>query len=650
MAISTVVTTALTKWLGDQLSEWMKARKKINDEEKLWETISLSVLKHVKTMADRFAKITTVAFPKEAVDLLNIYVPLTLESKKNGKFLIDDFPTELFEKSKKILLIDAAGMGKSTTSKIMFIFSLQKKAYLPILIDLRRLKEDENIQDALANQFGLKQKHSDLFSEFLCTQPLLYIFDGFDEVTDKNRMSVAREIRNFVDRSEKAKFLITSRPEVFFSDFTDFDEYQISGLSRDQAKSLILKYGKAFNISDRANALLEELNANHDKPIESFLKNPLLTSLIFKAFEFKSVVPVKRGVFYRQVFDALYESHDLSKETGYVRDKMTGLHHDDFHRALRAMAFLFREKKVIEVSKDDFILMSKKISKSLCPDLQFKPEDFCTDVLNSVPLFTQEGPLIRWSHKSIMEYFLAEFLLKDYATSKEDALKHMVINEDCISNENFLVLVNESDPMLYASAVTLPAALTLLERHSKIKSKLPKNLDKDVADAISTIFMSFEFALIPAPSMGKDLDISEYLNYTVEPINCTSKKYFIRRLIFLGEKGAILLYISSAASAISSQIKMNAVPFTRFSQLSNNTEKQGEASEDYTPPNEFELFFDKRLNENNWDDIEDEMAIFMDLLRSIDMKVPTPTGLENFVSKTQRIVTESIKARSDSVF
>ena len=70
--------------------------------------------------------------------------------------------------------------------------------------------------------------------------------------------------------------------------------------------------------------------------VGEFLANPLLVSLLFKAFEYKQQVPFKKHVFYRQVYDALYHHHDLTKEPGFERKKHSGLDLEDFHRVLRA--------------------------------------------------------------------------------------------------------------------------------------------------------------------------------------------------------------------------------------------------------------------------------------------------------------------------
>lgn len=656
MGVSAAVAGGAIKgagtWLNTLMSNWISKREKSALEDKLWAEITNTVLKHVKAMSVRFTKITTVAFPKTPVDLHSIYIPLTLASiSSDAKFLIKNFPHDLFTKCSKVLLVDVAGMGKSTLSKIIFLKSLEEKVHLPILIDLRRLKSEEKIEVALGNQFGLKPKHEELFQEFLSTQPLLFIFDGFDEVPDGNKISVAREIRDFVDRSTAAKFLITSRPEVLFSDYTDFGSFHIEGLTKDQAQNLIIKYGDAYQIKDRAKALLEELRARHDTPVESFLKNPLLTSLLFRAFEFKSVVPVKRGVFYRQVFDALYESHDLSKETGYVRDKKTGLHHDDFHRAMRALASLFRQKRAVEVNTETFLKMAKDVSKSLCPDLPFQPEDLLYDVVHSVPLFTRDGIFIRWSHKSILDYFLSEFLLRDYSKAKDEALKKITFSEDSATNENFLVLVNEADPTLFANAVTLPASKLLLERYAKIKKELPKDLDNEVTEELATFFMSYEIVKAPIEVFSTENPWLKVATYKEIIAGDETTQFFLRHINFFGkEKGALLIFINPAAAALTAQIRLDGVKHLSFFDLTHKNLSRVEAISEFNKPKEATSFYHSYLSSGDWSGIEDEFSNLLILIGSLDIKIPSPKNLEKLIKDLEKPVNDSIKARSDDVF
>lgn len=644
MAAETMVLVgkAATAWLSPLLKEWIDRRKGAATEQRAWREVSHALIKQTQVLVDRYSKVTTVAFPRDSVSIESIYVPLTIVGARGkGSIAVDSFPVGLFEKNRKALLIDVAGMGKSTISKVIFLRSLEERKYLPLLIDLRRLTEQIGVEESIMIQFGISDSNFDYLKEFLRGQSLLFILDGFDEISDKSKVAVARGVRSFIDRAANAKFLMTSRPELPFGEYADFSLYKIQELTKAQASKLIKNYGEAYGIEDRARALLEELRARHDESVSSFLKNPLLTSLLFRAFEFKSVVPVKRGVFYRQVFDALYEAHDLSKETGYVREKRTGLHHDDFHRAVRALAKLFRQKGQIEVSTDEFIDMARSISTSLCPDLSFRAEDLLADLLNAVPIFQRDGSKIRWAHKSLLDYFLCEFLLRDYSRSKGDALRSSAFGKNGLSNHNLLVLAHEADPILFAESVTLPAIDLLLERHGYLSSRLPNWIKGDLREDALELMMCYEFINeLGMPFdfwMADDLDAVIRDRYKIDD--------FMPRLIVQSDEGSGFCVMENAAAvALSVPIMLGAVGSKSIHELRVKYESTKDERRDVLAG--LKGAFSKRSG-NSWAAIEEEISAVISSMRGNDFKIFDVERLRFDRADISKRVQNSMKARSE---
>jgi len=155
-------------------------------------------------------------------------------------------------------------------------------------------------------------------------------FDGFDEISITERSKVTSDIQTFVSKAKNNKFIITSRPEDALSSFGGFQKFQIMPLKLDEAFELIKKYDPTNKISDLLIKKIEDDDIIRN--IEEYLKTPLLVSLLYTAFEYKQSIPFKKHIFYRQVFDALFESHDLSKGDSFERDKFTKLGSDEFHR------------------------------------------------------------------------------------------------------------------------------------------------------------------------------------------------------------------------------------------------------------------------------------------------------------------------------
>src|SRR5690606_4757397 len=63
-------------------------------------------------------------------------------------------------------------------------------------------------------------------------------------------------------------------------------------------------------------------------------------------------------------------------------------------------------------------------------DLDFKATDFLNDLILTVPLFTKDGNYYKWSHRSIQEYFAAQFIFKDSKDQQTKILERIYSHED----------------------------------------------------------------------------------------------------------------------------------------------------------------------------------------------------------------------------
>ena len=91
----------------------------------------------------------------QQLDIRDIYLPLTLYCEKNKyKAKIDNFNKNIIEPYKKILITDTAGMGKSTLLKFLTLNIIEQSEGIPLLIDLRNLKETNLVLDEIFNQLN----------------------------------------------------------------------------------------------------------------------------------------------------------------------------------------------------------------------------------------------------------------------------------------------------------------------------------------------------------------------------------------------------------------------------------------------------------------------------------------------------------------
>ncbi|MFZ0599130.1 MAG: NACHT domain-containing protein, partial [Flavobacterium sp.] len=367
--------------------------------------------------------INTLVFNNSQRFLNDIYLPLSITStnERRIKVKIDGFPQSISDDFGNVLITDTAGMGKSTLMKVIFTDSILKKNGIPIFIELRRLNRNKTILDEIKEQLDSinKKFDTDLLLELLSEGGFILILDGYDEISLNDREFVTGNLQEFISKTSNNRFFITSRPEKALASFGNFQEFKILPLTRKEAFELLRKYDNKGTISS---LLIKKLQEKEMVGIGEFLTNPLLVSLLFTAFEYKQAIPFKKYLFYRQVYDANFESHDLTKGDSFIHNKYCKLEIDDFHRVLRHIGYNCFKQQRIEFSKDEILKLISE-SKAFCAGIDFKESDFLSDLIKTVPLFTQDGNYYRWSHKSLQEYFAAQFIYLDSKDKQNDILK-----------------------------------------------------------------------------------------------------------------------------------------------------------------------------------------------------------------------------------
>ncbi|WP_214780544.1 hypothetical protein [Exiguobacterium sp. s22] len=219
-------------------------------------------------------------------------------------------------------------------------------------------------------------------------------------------------------------------------------------LSKEEAYKLLSKYDTKNIMVDR---LIKELELKSNLNVTEFLENPLMVSLLFKAYKHKNILPFKKNIFYRQVYDALYNEHDLSKGGSFEHEKKCKLDSDKFHTVLRTLGFLTLKDNIIAYSKDQIIDYLNR--SSFFSNIEFQPSLFLSDLILTVPLFTREGIEYKWNHKSFQEYFATQFICKDAKEKQKDILINMYNSNNFVSYLNVLDLCYDIDYKTFRNVI-----------------------------------------------------------------------------------------------------------------------------------------------------------------------------------------------------
>lgn len=467
-------------------------------------------IEYLSRVYKRNSIVNTLVLRNNQMLLKNIYVPLTIViDKDDTEILINGYPKKMMEKYHYLLITDTAGMGKSTIAKRMFLDVVDNGYGIPIFIDLRRLSPTKGVLAEIHDQINSLEKKFDaqLLLHFLQSGEFIFFFDGYDEIPIKYKEIVTSDIQNFVSKASANKFILTSRPEDSLASFGVFQKSSIKPLQKKESYELLRKYDGQGETSRN---LIERLKSGNYKMIDDFLKNPLLVSLLFAAFNYKQTIPLKKHIFYRQVYDAYFDSHDLSKGDSFVHDKKSGLGTDDFNRILRHVGFICLKKDSIEFTKDEIIKIIND-AKALCSDLMFEPSDMLDDLLKAVPLFCIDGNYYKWAHKSLQEYFAALYIYVDSKKNQEKILGQLYKSKKMDSYFNLLDIYYDIDSLGFNKCITRPYLADYISFYANSFHQIKGIKDDSIKYRISILFRR-EYVLVAIPGKTKPFEgINEIL-------------------------------------------------------------------------------------------------------------------------------------------
>lgn len=436
-----IIKNLVKKFLSNKVEEVLGKQK----SKRELKSIENKFNEYMKRSYKNYIYMNTIVFRNQQKTIDDLYIPLKVSkynvfdfSYEDDKLyiLINSYKDDFLPKYKKVLLIDQAGMGKSTIAKYLYLSSINESKGIPILIELRRLSQEKDIIDFIMGEINGISEHFDREGVLKLIErgDFIFFFDGYDEINKEYKRQVTEKLQNFVDKAGNNTFLMTSREEDELLSFGNFQSFYIYPLKKEEAYNLIKKYND--DNEEISRLLIKKIEEDKNfEIIKEFLENPLMISLLSESFKYKQSIPHKKDAFYRQVYDTLFEKHDYSKRAGYYREKKSGLNLEEFHKILRTIGFITLTKGV-SYSKEELINIIYN-SKRKNMELKFNENDLVYDLIHNVPIFVKDGINYKWSHKSFQEYFAASYICYD---SNEKSTLLRAISEDNKINKYYNVL------------------------------------------------------------------------------------------------------------------------------------------------------------------------------------------------------------------
>lgn len=495
------LSEAIKKLVGVVIDEKVRPileTSNIKEEDR--NNIEQCLMEYLATSHNKAITMNTIVFRGYPKKLYDLYVPITLTANMFGdrsreEYVMNENYDTLLKRYNKILIVDTAGMGKSTLVKYLAVQSINNNTSIPIIVELRKLEKHEDILDYILRQFDSIDKKitKEHFIPMLKRGDFTIFFDGYDEVSVEKRGIIIDNLKDFIYKASDNKFVLTSREESDLSALGEFIRFSIKPLKISEAYELIKRYDEEGTISESLINRLQE--DSRMKVVRDFLKNPLLVSLLYKTYEYKEDIAYKKLSFYEQVYEALFYDHDKTKGGAYVHDKKSGLDAHSFERLLRRIAFFSLQENKVGYSKNEIYEFIDKSIKGMSSLNLVTSESVLDDLLHAVPLMHKDGNDIKWVHKSFMEYFAASFIC--YDSGEIDKLfRHMMKSKGVERYTNVLGFCYEINPDVFRRVIILPFLKKYIDFYDKVFWDIKqRNWDKKLICKIVSLEFCHSFRL-----------------------------------------------------------------------------------------------------------------------------------------------------------
>ncbi len=220
---------------------------------------------------------------EERKDVIGNYIERkVIELGKNDYFNREN-RKELYEitnKNDKVILLSDAGEGKTQEAKNLVNKTNKKEKDICAFYKRLNIYTDQKIKEMVPKEY-----------EGIPFQNLLFVFDGLDEIENKNRTTFIKNVEDFCEENKDVKIVITCRKSFYEPHNRDydgtlkgFDEYVLCKINEDDINEILLRE----NI-DQSEFWKEIIR----KKLHYMIYNPFYLNEIVKRYIEKGKLPKK---------------------------------------------------------------------------------------------------------------------------------------------------------------------------------------------------------------------------------------------------------------------------------------------------------------------------------------------------------------------
>jgi hypothetical protein len=435
---------------------------------------------HLDRSFEKLSKVKTLLNPNSPASLESIYVAPNLKlgvaEFTESRFL------SLIPQNKFFVITGIGGSGKSIFLRHLFVrYYNEALGRVPIFVELRRLKPNVDLVSQLANQISTVSPviNPELFEYALRAGKFILLLDGFDEVDPSFKDNLAQQIVDLSYKYGDNAIVMTSRPDGPFSSWNEFNIAELLAFKKKQVTALVSKMDYESNAKKQFLGLIRRgLYETH----ETYLSNPLLCTLMLLTFDQGAEIPAKMHVFFERAFEVLFYKHDATKEMSFRRKFRTDLSIDDFRSALAAFStFCYLDYGSSFVHTQAINSAKQALEyNSLSED----PEKFLSDLCTSVSILIREGDVYNYIHRSLQEFFVAEFLAYREIDEWDSLIERMIVERP---NDSVIYLLSDINRDRFEKQFLAP-------RIRRIRKELESiDVRKNPVRAFRLFYITFSF-------------------------------------------------------------------------------------------------------------------------------------------------------------
>lgn len=431
---------------------------------------------------EKYSKVKTIIYKVHPVFIYDFFECNKLKFKDQ---IIDVNKVQtLFAVSNYTVIQGTGGIGKTTLMKHFFLNSVQETDYVPIFVEL---KDYKNEQDSLINiitsnlknlKLNIEDKHFEYSLEKGC---YTFLFDGLDEVNGNLYNKIIEEINSFSEKYSENRYIVSTRPNeslILLQKFALLDTIEFS-----KEQSIRLIENLEFD-EDVKNRFINGLNTYLYRKHKSFASNPLLLTIMLLTFENYAEIPDKIHVFYNNAFETLFFKHDATK-SGYKREKKSELTFDQFKFVFSYLSFKLYANNIYEFTYEELkqYLATIKGEKNI----DFDVSGFISDLINSVCMLYYEGYKLKYTHRSFQEFFSALYLKELSDEVQIQAVNYLIDNgNEYLGKNQALNMLSDMATDRFHINILLPI-LKKIENSNPEMERYRRYFVYLVADIITTV-------------------------------------------------------------------------------------------------------------------------------------------------------------------